>query len=105
MGVSYVPVAHTSEVGPGEMRPADLGGRRVVVANVDGEYYVFTRACPHEDADLAAGELSGTWIRCDDHSYTYDLKTGECVLPKGGPQLTVLPVEIQGDQVCVRLEW
>lgn len=105
MGVVYVPVARVGELAPGQMKPADLGGRPVLVANVDGQHYVFVRQCPHEGADLADGELDGHKIRCENHSYCYDLKTGECVVPRGGPQLTVLPVEQRGEEVCVRLEW
>jgi 3-phenylpropionate/trans-cinnamate dioxygenase ferredoxin subunit len=105
MGVAYIPVAKVGEIQPGGMKAADMGGRRVLVCNVDGEYFVCAADCPHEGADLQEGELSGTRIRCDNHNYMYDLRTGECVLPRGGPQLSVLPVEHQGDDICVRLEW
>jgi nitrite reductase/ring-hydroxylating ferredoxin subunit len=47
----------------------------------------------------------GTQIRCNNHSYCFDLKTGDCTLPKGGAPLTVLPAEERGEEVCIRLEW
>lgn len=105
MGVSYIPVGRAGELAEGEMMAADLGGRPVVLANVDGEYRVFARECPHEGADLLDGDLVHSTVRCDNHSYQFDLETGECVLPDGGPPLTVLPVEQRGDEICVRLEW
>ena len=105
MGISYIPVAKLGEVAAGEMKEIDLGGRPILLANIDGRYFAFSRQCPHEDADLNTGTLDGTKIRCNNHNYCFDLNTGECVLPRGGPPLTVLPAEERGEEVCIRLEW
>lgn len=105
MGVSYVPVAKVGELTPGAMKAVDLGGRRVLLAYVDGRYFAFSRDCPHEGADLKSGELKGMQVRCDNHSYCFDLQSGECVVPQGGPPLTVLPAEERGEEICIRLEW
>jgi nitrite reductase/ring-hydroxylating ferredoxin subunit len=110
MGVSYIPVARAGELIPGAMKEVDLGGRQVLVVFVEGKYFAFARHCPHEEADLkSAGQLlmlnGGTTIRCSNHSYCYDLKSGECTLPKGAAPLTVLPTEERGEEICIRLEW
>lgn len=105
MGVSHIPVAAVGELGPGEMKEIDLGGRQVLLAFVEGKYFAFARQCPHGEADLKTGALEGVKIRCHNHNYCFDLRTGECVLPQGGPKLTVLPVEEKGEEVCIRLEW
>jgi nitrite reductase/ring-hydroxylating ferredoxin subunit len=107
MGVSYIPVARVGELNSGAMKEVDLGGRQVLLAFVEGNYFAFSRQCPHEEADLKeAGQLLvGGQIRCNNHSYCFDLKSGECSLPKGGAPLTVLPVEERGEEVCIRLEW
>jgi nitrite reductase/ring-hydroxylating ferredoxin subunit len=107
MGVSYIPVARVGELSAGAMKEVDLGGRQVLVTLVEGKYYAFSRQCPHEEADLkVAGQLlNGTQIRCNNHSYCFDLTSGECTLPKGGAPLTVLPTEERGEEVCIKLEW
>ena len=107
MGVSYIPVARVGELTSGAMKEIDLGGRQVLLTFVEGKYYAFSRQCPHEEADLlSAGQLlEGTKLRCNNHSYCFDLKSGECTLPAGGPPLTVLNTEERGDEVCIRLEW
>ena len=107
MGISYIPVARVGELISGAMKEVDLGGRQVLLAFVEGNYFAFSRQCPHEEADLKeAGQfLGGGQIRCNNHSYCFDLKSGECSLPKGGAPLTVLPVEERGEEVCIRLEW
>jgi 3-phenylpropionate/trans-cinnamate dioxygenase ferredoxin component len=105
MGVSYIPVARAGALSAGAMKEIDLGGRQVLLAFVEGKYFAFSRQCPHEEADLKTGALEGARVRCVNHSYCFDLQTGECLMPQGGPPLTVLPTEERGDDICIRLEW
>ena len=105
MGVSYIPVARAGEVSEGKMKPIELGGRRLLLAHVDGRYFAFARECPHEAADLETGALEKSQIRCNNHGYCFDLASGECAVPQGGPSLTTLPVEVRGEEICVKLEW
>jgi nitrite reductase/ring-hydroxylating ferredoxin subunit len=107
MGVSYIAVARAGELSPGAMKEVDLGGRAVLVTMIEGCYFAFTKECPHEGADLSAGGqlLAGAKIRCNNHSYCFDLRSGACLVPQGGAPLTVLPVEERGDEVCIKLEW
>ncbi len=105
MGVSFVPVSRVGAVPAGKMTPVEMGGRQLLLTHIDGRYFAFVRECPHEAADLQAGQLVGTKVRCVNHGYCFDLTTGECDLPKGGPPLTTLPVEVRGEEICIRLEW
>ena len=105
MGVALVPVARTDEVAEGGMTPADMGGRQVLLTRVDGQFYAFARECPHQATDLTEGEIVGKRVRCEAHNYWFELESGTCVMPAGGPPLAVLPVEQQGDQLFIRLEW
>jgi nitrite reductase/ring-hydroxylating ferredoxin subunit len=105
MSVTYVPIARVGEVQPGEIKPIDLGGREALLVENRGKYFVCDRLCPHEGVDLTTAAVIGTQIRCANHGYCFDLATGTCVMPAGGPSLTVLPVEIRGEEICVKLEW
>lgn len=105
MGISYIPVAHSGELQPGERKAVDLNGRPLVLARINDDYFAFSRQCPHENADLLNGPIVAGKVRCNNHGYCFDLATGECVLPEGESSLTVLPVEERGEEVCVRIEW
>jgi nitrite reductase/ring-hydroxylating ferredoxin subunit len=105
MGVSYIPVARAGELAAGQMKEIDLGGRQVLLAFAEGKYFAFARQCPHEDADLKNGVIEGAKVRCANHNYCFDLNSGACVLPQGGPPLTVLPTEARGEEISIRLEW
>src|SRR5215212_8472474 len=79
VGEMYIPVGRVGELAEGEMKAADMGGRAVVLAYAGGEYRVFMRECPHEGADLLDGDLLESKVRCENHSYQFDLASGECV--------------------------
>jgi nitrite reductase/ring-hydroxylating ferredoxin subunit len=104
LGVIYYPVAEPGEIAEGEMKPVDLGGREILVTMSDGELFAFARQCPHEMTNLDTGEVIGTQLRCEGN-YCFDLHSGECVAPAGGPALAVLPIEEHEGKLCVRLEW
>jgi nitrite reductase/ring-hydroxylating ferredoxin subunit len=105
MGVAYYPVAEPGEIAEGDMKPVDLGGREILLTMSHGELFAFARQCPHEASNLDDSEVSGSQIRCEGHSYCFDLKTGQCIMPPGGPSLAVLPIEEHDGKLCVRLEW
>jgi 3-phenylpropionate/trans-cinnamate dioxygenase ferredoxin subunit len=105
MGVNYIPVARAGEIADGKMKPIEIGGRTLLLAHVDGRYFAFSRDCPHEFADLQHGALEKSRIVCNNHGYCFDLASGECVLPQNGPRLTTLPVEVRGEDICIKIEW
>jgi nitrite reductase/ring-hydroxylating ferredoxin subunit len=85
--------------GEDEMKPVELGGRQLLLARVDSRYFAFAGEYPHEAADLQMGALDGDKVRCANranHGYCFDLNTGECELPKGGPQLTSFQLKSAG---------
>ena len=57
----------------------------VLVSMVDGTPCAIEDACNHAGASLAIGDRdeSGRCVVCPVHGYVFDLRTGECVAPKG----------------------
>ena len=101
----FIPVARVGEIPEGALKPAELSGRRVVVANAGGRHFVFVRNCPHAQADLAEGEIRDGQVICNNHGFRFDLESGKCKLPDDGPDLTVLPVVEREGAVCVKISW
>jgi nitrite reductase/ring-hydroxylating ferredoxin subunit len=93
----WIALISRSEVGDGQMREVEAGGRRVVVAMQDGMAYAFNAFCPHASARLVEGDLRSTYVICPLHHYRYALSTGRCLKPTDGPWLRVYPVEWRGD--------
>ncbi len=82
------------EIGPGERKIVDVGGRSVGVFNVGGEYFALLNHCPHAGAPLCEGVLTGLveptlpgdpvrysrrgeMLRCPWHQWEFDVRTGQ----------------------------
>lgn len=74
----YVVVAADAEIGEGEIRAFDVGGKEIAVARCDGMLYAITDICSHEYANLSEGELDvdDCTIECPLHGARFDIATG-----------------------------
>ena len=76
---TYTPVARTEEIPVGERKRIKVNDQRISIFNIAGEYYAIHDTCPHKKtAPLIRGTLDGIAIKCPNHGYRFDLKTGEC---------------------------
>jgi nitrite reductase/ring-hydroxylating ferredoxin subunit len=85
-------VAAVGEIEPGGRKLVHLGGRAVVVFNLDGEFFALGDRCPHKGGSLSQGKLTGLVessqpgeycysrrgeiLRCPWHSWEFDVRTG-----------------------------
>ena len=76
---AFLDAGAAAELAPGTMRRADLAGRRILVANVDGRICAADDTCTHEDASLSRGALKGALVRCPLHGSRFDVCTGEAL--------------------------
>ena len=89
-------VARIDEIGPGERKIVEIGGRSIGLFNVNGEYRAVLNLCPHAFAPICQGFVRGTtassqpgtyrWhkegqiLACPWHGWEFDLLTGECTV-------------------------
>jgi 3-phenylpropionate/trans-cinnamate dioxygenase ferredoxin component len=72
---TFVTVATTDEIKPGERMVIEIDMHRIAVFNVGDRYY----ACTHDEGPLAEGELRDTVIECPRHGATFDITTGRAL--------------------------
>ncbi len=102
-----VKVCSKSEVPPGALKFVNAGGKDLVIANVDGNFYAMDNWCTHEQGNLSEGELSKNVLTCPEHGAQFDVRTGKVLGgPDGGPADTITPekaykVNVQGNDVMV----
>ena len=102
-GDDWTRVVAATDVPPGELKGVATRQERLVLANVDGEFYALEDRCSHQDFPLSSGELEGCELECPFHGATFDVRTGRATrLPAVRPVRTY-DVEVVDGEVYLRL--
>ncbi len=79
MSEDFVAVAKAEKLAPGQIKWVAVDRVRLVLANVDGQFYAIRDACGHKNAPLSRGRLDGCMIECPLHFAIFDVRTGKFV--------------------------
>ena len=106
----YVKLAEVGDLQPGEKKKIALNYKVLLLANVDGTYYVLDNKCPHMGGALSGGDLEGATLSCPRHGAQFDVRTGKSV---GNAKLAFIsvkvgdaktfPVKVEGNDILVEL--
>jgi nitrite reductase/ring-hydroxylating ferredoxin subunit len=99
----YIRVAETAGFNPGMVKHAEVAGRAVAIANVDGEYYAIESTCTHVGGPLVEGELSGAVLTCPWHGGQFDVRTGQALRPPPRTPERVYPVKVEGEVILIEV--
>jgi len=97
---TFVRVAKTSELPPGEGRVVVVQGHPVALFNVDGRFYAVSNVCLHRGGPIGEGFLDDAVVTCPNHGWEYDVRTGTN-LANPMARLRTFEVRIEGDDVLV----
>ncbi|AEN07573.1 Rieske (2Fe-2S) iron-sulfur domain-containing protein (plasmid) [halophilic archaeon DL31] len=90
-------VASTDDVGVGERRLVEVGGREIAVFNVNGEYHALANYCVHQGGPICEGKVSGAvleedgeliwdredeFVSCPWHGWEFEIESGEHITNK-----------------------
>lgn len=103
MSVRFIQAAQAGELEEGTMRRVDLGGRRILLANVAGRICAVDDTCTHEEASLSSGSLTGALVKCPLHGSRFNVCTGEALEEPAEDSLRTYPVRVAGDRILVGL--
>ena len=97
----FVTVAKVTDIPEGEGRCFEVGGHKVGVFNLGGEFHAIDDICTHAHASLSEGEVTGDEVACPLHFATFNLRTGECNSPPADEDVSTYVVRVVGDDVQV----
>lgn len=97
----YIDAGGAGELEPGRMKRADLAGRRILLANVDGRICAADDTCTHEDASLSKGSLKGALVKCPLHGSRFNVCTGEALEEPAEANLRTYPVRVDAGRILV----
>ena len=98
----FTAVARTDEIPPGTMKCVAIERERVLIANVDGNFYAIGDLCGHRNAPLSRGRLDGHIVECPLHFAQFDVRTGKLVDGPVSTDVRAYETKIEGDAVLVR---
>jgi 3-phenylpropionate/trans-cinnamate dioxygenase ferredoxin subunit len=105
-------IAPAGDVPPGERLVAEVAGRKVVIFNLDGEFFGLFNRCPHQGGDLCLGRTTGLVeaghepgsysytrrgevLRCPWHGWEFDIRTGKSRAEPGRIRAKAYEVEVR----------
>jgi nitrite reductase/ring-hydroxylating ferredoxin subunit len=97
----FTEVADLGEVPTGTRKRVEVSGELITIFNLDGELFAIFDRCPHKKtAPLIRGTLNGVGVKCPNHGFRFDLKTGKC--DQGEDWNTrVYQIKIENDKILI----
>ena len=98
----WVTVARVDELAPGQWRTLDVDGTRVVVFNLDSEFYAIEDVCTHDGGQLTGGHVEGDQIVCPRHGARFCIRTGDALTAPAYEPTYKFPVRVENRELQVR---
>jgi 3-phenylpropionate/trans-cinnamate dioxygenase ferredoxin subunit len=74
--MGFIKLASVNDAKPNSMMGLTVNDQKILLANVNGNYYAISNVCMHRGCQLSKGKLVGETVVCPCHGSTYELKTG-----------------------------
>ncbi len=103
MAETFVSVAKVSGIPVGQVKPVEVGGKRLLICHTEGGFYAIDDTCTHDDGPLGDGWLDGTAIECPRHGARFDVTTGKVLCLPAAVPVNAYPVKVEGDEVKVNV--
>lgn len=103
--MAFYPLAKMVDLHEGYAQAFKVAGKSLLLIHEGGRTCVIDNHCPHMDAPLATGKLSGGGITCRAHGITFSLTTGAAQGPLADTLdcLQFYSVAYDGNKVGVEL--
>ncbi len=100
---SFVKVAKTDEVTPGQGKMVEVSSKKIALFNVEGSFYAIDDTCTHRGGPLSEGSLEGKQVTCPWHGARYDVTTGEVLGPPAPQGVARYNVRVEGSDIEVEV--
>jgi 3-phenylpropionate/trans-cinnamate dioxygenase ferredoxin component len=88
------------DIQSGQSQVVSINDQRVLVCNVDGQYYAIGDVCTHDNGPLGDGALEGCRVVCPRHGATFDVRDGTPTMPAVRPVPTYTVI-VDGETLII----
>lgn len=93
-----------SEFPPGTKKTVTVGGKKIALANVDGEFFAIDDTCTHEHCSLGTeGFLDGSTIICGCHGAQFDVTDGKVLALPAPADVASYETKVENGEVFVSI--
>ncbi len=97
-------VATTVEIPVGEMKAFHIGHDRIIICNIENEFYALLDECTHDSAPISSGHIQNNEVVCPRHGARFEIQSGAVKAPPALVPLDTYEVKIDGNDIYVKLE-
>ena len=99
----FVRVANAVDIPKNGMKGFTVNGKKILVADVGGNFYAIGSVCTHFGGPLDRGKVDGKTITCPLHGGTFDVTSGKVI---GGPpkrDVAKYEVKVENGEILVSI--
>ena len=96
-----------TEINSGEAKSYQIGDLKIVVCNVNGEYFAISDVCSHDDGELVSGDgklVENCQLECPRHGARFDVKTGKATRMPAIAPIKTYKVKVMNDELEIEGE-
>lgn len=99
----FTKVAEVGEIPVGSMKTVMVGGKKIALANIDGEFFAIDDACTHAGCSLGSSPLDGSVVHCSCHGAQFDVMTGKVLSLPAMTDVTRYAVKVENGEVYIMM--
>lgn len=100
----FVNASSINDIPPGSMKTVFVRGKKIAVANMDGEFFAIDDTCSHEECSLGSeGFLDGNVVICGCHGATFDVTNGDVLSLPATQPVKSYKTKIENNEIYVEL--
>jgi len=101
--LGFIKTAAAKDLKLGKMVGAEVGGKPVLIVNLEGKYFAIGNVCTHMGRMLSDGVLKRENVQCPCHGSVFDVKTGKVVKGPATKSEFGYQVKVEEDQILINV--
>ena len=102
--MSETALVELKELDPGKTHAVEVGSLKILICNVDGDWFAIENMCTHAKIALTSARLIGLEIECPVHGARFDVRTGSVMCLPARRGLRVFPLTRVAEGALISLD-